>query len=114
MEGISSSQGLHHVAQKLRKTTFPLNPFKLTGLPLRSGRVKSGALFPATTGVNLCFCERIKNKTTVTAASTTKTAMRFEPFLLSIFPEDASIVKASREKRIRSEERRVGKGVDLG
>src|SRR6266436_5454492 len=41
--GISARHGPHHVAQKFTSTTFPLEPARVTGLPSRPARWKSGA-----------------------------------------------------------------------
>src|SRR3972149_497332 len=46
MEGISSRQGGHHVAQKLSITTFPLNWESLTVFPSRSCSITSTAASP--------------------------------------------------------------------
>src|SRR6266545_4258490 len=43
MDGISSLQGGHQVAQKLRKTTRPLKSLSLSDGPARPGTAKSGA-----------------------------------------------------------------------
>jgi hypothetical protein len=43
ISGISSLQGGHQLAQKFRKTFFPLNWLKVTLLPSKSVRPKSGA-----------------------------------------------------------------------
>src|SRR5512146_1282546 len=43
IEGISSRQGLHQVAQKFRNTTFPRKSERRYGLSLRSESEKSGA-----------------------------------------------------------------------
>src|SRR5262249_52727163 len=42
MAGISSRQGSHHVAQKLRNMVFPLKSFREIFFPSGSVRVKSG------------------------------------------------------------------------
>jgi len=44
-EGISSLQGSHHVAQKLRRINFPMWLESLKSLPLKSFSLKSGAPF---------------------------------------------------------------------
>src|SRR5689334_15156361 len=41
--GFSMRQGWHQLAQKSTNTYLPLNEERLTGLPLVSGREKSGA-----------------------------------------------------------------------
>src|SRR5262245_35698908 len=41
MEGISPTQGGHHVAQMFRNTVFPLKPENGAGLPFRSSSVQS-------------------------------------------------------------------------
>src|SRR6478735_5498265 len=46
IDGISSRHGLHQVAQKFRKTTFPLKSDRRWGLSFRSEREKSGAGLP--------------------------------------------------------------------
>src|SRR5881296_3159143 len=43
MLGISCRHGVHQVAQKFNKTSFPRNSRSRTGRPSRSGRVKSRA-----------------------------------------------------------------------
>lgn len=42
-QGISSAHGVHHVAQKLRRTTLPLKSASLTARPLGSFSLKAGA-----------------------------------------------------------------------
>src|SRR3972149_8597270 len=50
MEGISSLQLLHQVAQKFTKTTLPRREERVYSLPFISVSVKSGAYAPTTTG----------------------------------------------------------------
>src|SRR4030042_5843514 len=58
MEGISSLQGLHQVAQKLRKMTFPLNWFNPSFLPFKSFKEKSGVFLSPLIGVIPIFEKR--------------------------------------------------------
>src|SRR5215207_3635788 len=50
ISGISVRQGLHHVAQKLTNTAFPLNCDRLASSPTSCFRVKSGAGWPCCGG----------------------------------------------------------------
>src|SRR3990172_3416841 len=50
MEGISSLQLLHQVAQKFTKTTLPRREDRVYSFPFMSVSVKSGAYAPTTTG----------------------------------------------------------------
>src|SRR3972149_5664678 len=50
MEGISSLQLLHQVAQKFTKTTLPRREDRVNSFPFMSVSVKSGAYAPTTTG----------------------------------------------------------------
>src|ERR1041384_2043415 len=51
-QGISSLHGMHHVAQKSRRTTFPRRSESFSGLPVGSLRAKSGAGFRSFSGLS--------------------------------------------------------------
>src|SRR3990170_3018741 len=115
MEGISSSQGLHHVAQKLRNTTLPLNSPRLLSLPSRSGNSKSMACVPATTSSKFDFFANTAISTIATETATIMMATGFTPFLPSCFSfvksrqyeADSPIQEYDREKSEYGQIRRL-------
>src|SRR5690349_263113 len=65
MEGISSRHGLHHVAQKFRKTTFPRKSESRYGFSFRSESEKSGAGLPTASGSYFALCSQTRVKTAI-------------------------------------------------
>src|SRR4026207_1536012 len=68
IDGISSRHGLHHVAQKLRKTTFPRKSVRRQGLLFRSESEKSGAGLPTASGSYLALWSHTRVKTAMRMA----------------------------------------------
>src|SRR4026209_2913323 len=68
-EGLSSLQGQHQVAQKLRSTTFPVNSLDLTTVPSSVVSSKGAAILPV--GSRLILSEAKGSPASVRSAETT-------------------------------------------
>src|SRR5213594_4357289 len=73
MEGISSRQGLHQVAQKFRNTTFPRKSERRMSFSFKSGSLKSGATLPTVSGSYLELCIHTRPNTSARIAIDTST-----------------------------------------
>src|SRR5436853_5083087 len=78
MEGISSRQGLHQVAQKFRNTTFPRKSDRRMSLSFKSGSLKSGATLPTGRGSYLELCIHTTPNTSARMAIDTRTITSFD------------------------------------
>src|SRR5439155_23364582 len=78
MEGISSRQGLHQVAQKFRNTTFPRKSERRISFSFKSGSVKSGATLPTVRGSYLELCIHTTPNTSARIAIDTRPITSFD------------------------------------
>src|SRR3990172_8410136 len=90
MEGISSLQGPHNVAQKVRKMTFPLKSFSPTVLPVNSVRLNSGALSLSILGRIPNFKNRLRQTRIRKAKKQTQNVFRLHFIDLSPRPSTVS------------------------
>src|SRR5689334_18945215 len=79
IDGISSRQGLHQVAQKFKKTTLPRKSDRRYGLSLRSASEKSGAGFPTASGSYLELCSQTMLKTAAKMTEPTAKIRKRDP-----------------------------------
>src|SRR5436853_7637258 len=73
MEGISSRQSLHQVAQKFRNTTFPRKSDRRMAFSFKSGSLKAGATLPTVRGSYWELCIHTTPNTSDTMAIDTRT-----------------------------------------